>query len=91
MRMQDSKSQSRFIFGREAAERAERSFKADRELLLRQFGVEIPVRDIATEQNEFRIDPCELEEIEAVASKFGPEGAKVVEFARQYVRGVGRE
>lgn len=89
LKMRNSRSQSKFIFGSEAAKHAETWFKRDRELLVRQFGMEFPARNIATEQNEFGIDLCELEEIEAVARQFGPDGRSVVEFARQYLREVG--
>ena len=84
--MSESHSASQFIFGREAASDADLIFSADRKFLLDEFGINIPRPDIETQENMLFINKDELEEIEAVAQKFGSEGQKIVEIARLYLQ-----
>lgn len=85
-KMSDSQSPSRFIFGAQAAESAERHFAVDRQLLLEEFDIRLVPPDIGSRENALSINEKEFEEIGAVAKNLGADGVKIVEFSRQYLR-----
>jgi hypothetical protein len=87
IQLPDVRRPSGFIFGREAAERADVVFAEDRKFLADEYGLQIVPPDI-TEENSFFLYPSEFDDIVKIANDFGDEGTEIVRYARQYVRDV---
>ncbi|MBV9584077.1 MAG: hypothetical protein JO213_04230 [Alphaproteobacteria bacterium] len=77
---------SQFIFGPEAAARAEIQFRQDRQFLAAEFGVALPAPDIDNQPGRFAIDQRDLKDIEEATADLGPAGEAIVAVARRYLR-----
>lgn len=86
-KLDDARTPSKFIFGRQAASRAEEIFSTDRRYLREHFGVFAPDPQLELAENALWITPQEFTEIEAVATRFGDDGRKIMEAVRHYLRG----
>jgi hypothetical protein len=85
-KMPESRAASKFIFGREAAAGAEHHFSADRQFLSRECGIHLGAPELETQENMLFINNDELADIISVAEQLGPQGRKIIRFARQYLR-----
>ncbi|HLY07290.1 MAG TPA: hypothetical protein VKR31_16205 [Rhizomicrobium sp.] len=74
------------IFGAEATFQADRIFARDRNFLMRRFGIELELPDVAPDRAPFSIDEDEFANIRAIASKFDSFGEKIIETVRPYLR-----
>jgi hypothetical protein len=74
------------IFGRQATMEAEVHFRADRERLSREFGVEMPAPDLEHAEGRFSIDQAQWREIAAVVAGLGEEGAAIAQAAGRFIR-----
>ena len=70
----------------EAALVADRAFAQDREFLTGAFGIQLPAPELGSQENFFRIDRAELEELANAVNQLGPEGDAIVAFARSYLQ-----
>jgi hypothetical protein len=77
---------SRFIFGPEAAAKAERTFAADREFLKKQFAVELPPPDLNAAARAFAIGEQDFADICAATQGLGDYGKAIRETVREYVK-----
>ncbi|MGH6889597.1 MAG: hypothetical protein ACREHF_10415 [Rhizomicrobium sp.] len=84
--MPESRAASKFIFGPAAAAAAEQYFSTDRELLAREWGIELDVPELGAQENTLFINADELDDIASVANELGAPGRKIIRFARQYLR-----
>jgi len=84
--MPESRAASKFIFGPDAAMAAEHHFSADREFLSRDCGIHLPAPELGTQENMLFINADEFSDIMLVAKELGPQGRKIIHFARQFLR-----
>jgi hypothetical protein len=73
-----------FIFGAEAARRADEYFRIDRQPLALEFGVALQppcFHDVG-----LHLDDAELSEIRAVAAPLGADGEAIIRFASGFLR-----
>jgi hypothetical protein len=84
--MPDSRASAGFIFGPEAAARAERKFGQDRDLLRQEFGIELVPPDDQLRESRLALRDADLEDIAGVARTLGSKGQKIMTLAREYLR-----
>ncbi len=85
-KMPESRAGSKFIFGPDAAAAAEHHFSADREFLSRDCGIQLVAPQLGTQESMLFINADEFSDIILVAKELGPQGRKIIRFARQYLR-----
>jgi len=77
---------SGFIFGAEAALEASRRLQPDRQFLMNDLGIELPVPDLESPEGGLHLNDAELGDIRAITGVLGGEGEAIVEFASRFRR-----
>jgi hypothetical protein len=84
--MPGSRGAAGFIFGSEAADRAELIFGPDRNYLREEFGIELGPPDRQSTDTPLSLSRTELDDIIRIAQGLGPKGIQIIELATPYLR-----
>lgn len=85
-KLDTTRAPSKFIFSPEAAKEADKLFARDRQYLHDRFGISAPDPQLESDSNTFSLTPQEFAEIGSIASRFGPDGRKIMQIVREYLR-----